>query len=156
MNRWQANYLFSLNMLVIKIHNNSLCSSLNFQKWALLTQFLWFAWPDHLWILRRRIFCLYLALWVICHLIVGGGTGGAATGWALGWNSWEIVVDFVQHSILLKDTWRKTVPLSCHYQIISECEDHNAAEEVDGGEDPHDDEGGHILCVVHAQLCSAK
>ena len=51
---------------------------------------LWSAWPDHLWILRRRIFCLYLALWVICRLIVGGGTGGAATGWALGWNSWEI------------------------------------------------------------------
>ena len=46
--------------------------------------------------------------------------------------------------------------MSCHYQIISECEDHNAAEEVDGSKDDHDGEGGHILGIVHAQLCGAK
>ena len=44
-------------------------------------------------------------------------------------------------------TWSKYSPLKFN-QIISPREDHNTAEQVDGGEDACGGEGGHILGII--------
>ena len=49
-----------------------------------------------------------------------------------------------------------SVHLALHDHVLPEGEDHNPAEEVDGGEHAEDGEGGDILSIVQTQLGCAK